>query len=287
MPRALWQIPLIALRERFTPPGRARQLEPMLMDELDSVAQFHQGGATSSGMRAVHDLSARCLDALLPKDGRLLDLGCGSGRALAYLALRRPDITVTGVDLATNMLAQAQCLMDEEGIADRVRLIAANILDLPSEIMTECWSAVSCVWTLHHLPDEQSLQAALEQVSALRARHHCALWILDFQRLRNEACFPQGLSISEPDLDARLRLDAIASEAAAFTYQEFIAAASTTGLTDLLSGYARPLAWQQAHWQQAANHAPQPSRCWRPIPLKGSARLDAALLRFGFCGLPR
>jgi len=286
VPRALWKMPLIALREQFSQPGRQRQIEPMLMDEPESVAQFHEGGATSSGMRAVHDLSGRCLDALLPQGGRLLDLGCGSGRALAYLAKRRPDITATGVDLAANMLAQARRLMDEEEIADRVQLVEASILSLPEEMVAERWDAVSCVWTLHHLPDESTLRAAMEQIAMLRSRQGCAVWILDFQRLNNPDCFPQGLRISEPGLEARLREDATASEAAAFTYRELLAATSHAGLADMRSGCARPIPWQQAHWQPADHYSPQLSHSWRPIPLQGPARLDAALLRLGFRNLP-
>jgi tRNA (cmo5U34)-methyltransferase len=49
------------------------------MNDPDSVEEFHAGGASSAGMQAVYDLSARALDALLPTGGRLLDLGVGSG----------------------------------------------------------------------------------------------------------------------------------------------------------------------------------------------------------------
>ncbi len=229
MVRSLWKMPILDLHEQFTPRGRTRELEPMLMDAPESVAQFHHGGATSSGMLAVHDLSARCLNMLVPEGGRLLDLGCGSGRALTYFAKRRSDIRATGVDLAPNMLAQARQLMEEEGIADRVRLIGANIAALPDEVLDAPWDAVSCVWTLHHLPDEATLDAVLRQITALRERHGCAVWIMDFQRLKNARAFPQGLRISEPRLDDRLSEDAIASEAAAFTYAELTSATRRGG----------------------------------------------------------
>jgi SAM-dependent methyltransferase len=256
------------------------------MDEPESVAQFHAGGAVSSGMRAVHDLSARCLDALLPEGGRLLDLGCGSGRALAYLAVRRPDIRVTGVDLAPNMLAQAAKLLQEEGIVERVDLIRADIAQLPSEIVRTHWDALSCVWTLHHLPDEEMLGAVVRQIASLRSNLGCAVWIMDFQRLKNPACFPQGLRVSEPHLDGRLRHDAIASEAAAFKFRELTAALKHAGLDGVRSDWARPIAWQQVHWLPPDKPGPRASRLWRQIPLQGSLRLDAALLRRGFWRLP-
>lgn len=286
MPRALWRMPLVALAERWTPPGRARVLEPMVMDEPDSVAQFHAGGRTSSGMRAVHDVSARCLDALLPAGGRLLDLGCGSGRALAYLALRRPDIAAVGVDLADNMLARARELLRDEGLLDRIDLVRADIGALPTELARRRWDAVSCVWTLHHLPDEAVLAAVFRQMASLRAATGCAVWILDFQRLHGADSFARGLGILEPEIDDRLGQDATASEAAAFTFEELRAAARSAGLASLRGGRAWPIPWQQAHWLPGTAPASHPTGAWRELPLEGAARIDAMLLRRGFGGLP-
>ncbi len=286
MPRALYKMPLIALRERRAPPGRERLPELMVMDDPESVAEFHEGGATSPGMRAVHDLSARCLDALLPEDGRLLDLGCGSGRALAQLALRRPDVSAVGVDLAPNMLARAGELLAEQGIGDRVDLVEADISELPEGVVRSDWDAVSCVWTLHHLPNPATLDAALSQIAALRDRQSCAVWIVDFQRLRNSETFPAGLRISEPGLGPYLRRDAVASEAAAFTYDELSASLERVGLADVHGGCARPIAWQQAHWAAAAGREPRAAGLLRDSQLERSARLDAAALRLGFTGLP-
>jgi cyclopropane fatty-acyl-phospholipid synthase-like methyltransferase len=98
----------------------------MVMDDPESVAQFHEGGASNPGQQAVYDFSARALDALVPQGGRLLDLGVGSGRALSALLHRRPDVEATAVDLAPNMLATARELFVAEGHADRVELFEAG-----------------------------------------------------------------------------------------------------------------------------------------------------------------
>ena len=84
----------------------------MVMDDPESVAQFHTGGASDLGMQAVYDLCARALDALLPPGGRLLDLGVGSGRALSVVLRRRRDVRATAVDLAPHMLSTARELFD-------------------------------------------------------------------------------------------------------------------------------------------------------------------------------
>src|SRR5215472_1502647 len=93
--RQLWRIPLIVARERRYPSGRERTPEPMVMDDSDSVTQFHAGGASNPGMQAVYDFNARSLDALLPGGARLLDLGAGSGRAFSAVMRQRPDLHVT------------------------------------------------------------------------------------------------------------------------------------------------------------------------------------------------
>jgi len=89
-PRALWRIPLVVARERRHAAGRGRIPEPMVMNDPESVAQFHAGGSSNPAMQAGYDFSARALDALLPRGGRLLDLGVGSGRALRALMQLRP-----------------------------------------------------------------------------------------------------------------------------------------------------------------------------------------------------
>jgi ubiquinone/menaquinone biosynthesis C-methylase UbiE len=157
----------------------------MVMNDPESVAQFHAAGASNSGQQAVYDFSARALDALLPRGGRLLDLGVGSGRALSALLRRRPDVQATAVDLAPNMLATAQELFVAERLDKRVELIEADITALPDRLATEDWDEISCVWTLHQLPDFDVLAAALRQIAAVRRRSGAAIWIFDFRRLRD------------------------------------------------------------------------------------------------------
>jgi len=285
MTRPPWRMPLIVAKEWRHPPGRQRVPEPMVMDHPESVAQFHDGGVSNPSQQAVYDFSARALDALLPANAHLLDLGVGSGRALSAVLRRRTDVTATAVDLAPNMLATAHGLFDEEGLADRVELVAADITALPDRLATGVFDAISCVWTLHQLPNFDVLRAALQQIAALQQNSGAAVWIFDFQRLKNPSTASAMISCVAPLMPPVLRKDGIASEAAGFTYDELSAELSAAGLDNMSSGMARPLAYVQAHWLPGKKDtAAKPDS--RPQHLPGRARRYAALLRWGFTAKP-
>jgi tRNA (cmo5U34)-methyltransferase len=257
----------------------------MVMNDPESVAQFHAAGASNPGIQAVYDFGSRALDALLPPGGRLLDLGVGSGRALAAAMRRRPDLEVTAVDLAPNMLATANELFKAEGFEGRVELVEADITALPDRLATGDWDAVSCMWTLHQLPDVDTLRAALRQIAAVGRHRRAAIWISDFQRLRNPSTPEAMLRCVDPSITEGAYKDAIASEAAAFTHEELSSELATAGLGDMQCGFARPLPYLQAYWIPAAG-AKASGSIGRHTPLPGPARRDAALLRWLFTAKP-
>jgi tRNA (cmo5U34)-methyltransferase len=258
----------------------------MVMDEPESVAQFHAGGVSNPGQQSVYDFSARALDALLPLNSRLLDLGVGSGRALSALLRRRPDIRAKAVDLAPNMLATARELFIAEGLDDRVELIEGDITALPDRLAAADWEGVSCVWTLHQLPDFDILRAALRQIAAVRRRSGAAVWILDFQRLKDPTALAALVPCVDPSMPPVLYKDALASEAAGFTQAELAAEMHAAGLDNLSYGHARPLPYLQTWWAQGKSARPELVTSRAAGHLSGRARRDAAMLRFGFTAKP-
>lgn len=285
--RPLWRVPGIIVRERLHPPGRQRTPEPMVMDDPVSVEQFHCGGASNPGMRAVYDLCARALDALLPPGGRLLDLGVGSGRALSAMLRRRPDVHVTAVDLAPNMLRKARVLFESEGLSDRVDLVQADITDLPAGLSIESWDAISCMWTLHQLPDLNILRSVLKQIASVYLSSGASIWISDFQRLRDPSTSLRMLQCMDPALPIALRQDAIASEAAAFTFAELSDQLAAAGLPSMRTGHSTPLPYLQAYWLAGPRSTlGTASGARRGGELSGQAYRAAALLRWGFTAKP-
>jgi len=81
----------------------------------------------------------------LKKGGKVLDLGCGTGRHLLYLAKR--GYLVTGTDISVSGLDLADAHLRKNGI-NGVTLIHGDMRKLPFADKTFD-SVVSC-WTLHH-----------------------------------------------------------------------------------------------------------------------------------------
>jgi tRNA (cmo5U34)-methyltransferase len=273
----------IALRESRTSPGRARIPEPMVIDDPAAVRRFSEGGTSQPAMLSVYDFNARALNALVPKGGVLLDLGVGSGQALAYFLHRRPDVTAIGVDLSAAMLATARDMFAQCGMEHRVRLVEADAGDLPAEVAGEPIAAVSSLWTLHQLPDGDVLGAVLHRIAALRAQHGAAVWLLDFQRLADSRSFPDLLTATEPGYPASLRADAISSEAAAFRADELRRCLDAAGLGETFQRIAWPLRLLQAAWAPARGSALGGGNgSWLEVPVDRVTKRKAALLQRAF-----
>lgn len=270
----------LALRDAMCRQARPRIPEPMVVDDPAAVARFSEGSAAQPAMLSVYDFSARALNALVPKDGRVLDLGVGSGSALAYFLQRRPDVTAVGVDLSAGMLEQAQAACQAAGVAARVQLLEADICQLPEAAVGERVDAVCSIWTLHQLPGQPTLAAALESVAGVRERHGAAVWLLDFQRMPDSRTFPALLAATDPDYPAGLRQDAIDSEAAAFTAAELREQLALAGLGAARHRTSRPLRFLHAAWLAGQRDAAGGAQSWiEKQPDRDTARRAAMLQR--------
>ena len=94
-------------------------------------------------------------------DGPLLELGCGTGRVL--LPLARAGHEVTGLDLATHMLARFRSKLQEEPaeVRDRVTVREA---DMTSFHLDRRFAQILCsCGTFHHLSTLEQQLACLER----------------------------------------------------------------------------------------------------------------------------
>ena len=244
------------------------------MDEPEAVAEFHAAGSEMS--LPVYDFNARALGRLLPHGGTLLDLGSGSARLLGYLAQRRPDLRIVGLDLSDEMLLLGRRWLAEVGVDDRVELRKADITCFDSDALGEL-DAVSCVWALHHLPTNDLVTACLRRIETTCRRTKCAVWLFDFIRYRDARTFPAVVAAFRSPGHAATR-DGIASERAAFTYEELRGHLNGAGLGELRGAWGRLVGMYQCHWIRGGRAFVADNRAWKDAPLAWNLRALAALM---------
>ncbi|HUN50175.1 MAG TPA: methyltransferase [Candidatus Sulfotelmatobacter sp.] len=89
------------------------------------------------GVRAGSD--AVLLAAAVPAQPgeRVLELGCGAGAAMLCLAARLPGLMVTGLEIDAEAAGLAAANARQNGLADRVAVIAGDIADPPATLPAE------------------------------------------------------------------------------------------------------------------------------------------------------
>ena len=92
-------------------------------------------GSRNEAFRYVDELIWRELTelAVLEETAHVLDLGCGVGSSLAFLA-SRGSIRGTGATLSGVQARRARERGSRAGLADRIRFIEADFLSLPSDV---------------------------------------------------------------------------------------------------------------------------------------------------------
>ncbi len=102
--------------EAITPATREYLAAPHIAEDYDRYFQHNE----------LFRFDVQVLDRWLPTPGRLLDLGCGTGRHVAHFAGRGFD--VTGVDLSEHMLAVTRHKLAARGC--QARLVLGDITRL-------------------------------------------------------------------------------------------------------------------------------------------------------------
>ena len=90
---------------------------------------------------------ADCIDANI---NTLLDLGCGTGLELERVLAKFPDIEITGIDMAGDMLK----LLADKFPGKKLRLICGSYFDVDFGGVYDC---VLTTYSLHHFSQERKL----------------------------------------------------------------------------------------------------------------------------------
>jgi ubiquinone/menaquinone biosynthesis C-methylase UbiE len=113
------------------------------------------------------DLLFSSLVDRLPRSGRMLDIGCGTGQAICRFARRPANFeSITAIDHSAGMLDAARRNVDRAGIA-RVKFVQTDVLEWLEQSEPETCDLITAVGFLHHLDDDQVRQVIAEMARRL------------------------------------------------------------------------------------------------------------------------
>ncbi len=141
------------LRSASTDPAEVRAL-------YDAWADRYDGDLDAWDYRTPTDVAELLRDAH-PEAVRVLDVGCGTGRA--GRALRAAGFSsIVGCDLSTGALAHAEATGAYE------RVVEVDLQQLPTPFADDAFDALCCVGVLTYLPDDRG-----DGAGVLSARAPC------------------------------------------------------------------------------------------------------------------
>ena len=89
-----------------------------------------------------------------PPGGRVLEIGCGTGRNLVAAAKRYPEAHFYGLDISREMLRSAEAAVRRAGLSDRVTLIEgdATLFDPVAGLGIESFDRVFASYSISMIP---------------------------------------------------------------------------------------------------------------------------------------
>jgi len=103
---------------------------------------------------------AKEIAAIAPRDAALLDVGTGPGILLKMLAKARPDLRLTGIDIAADMIDHAKHNLADLAVTPDLR--AADVAALPFE--DGRFDLVIATFSSHHWDDPEAGAAEIARV---------------------------------------------------------------------------------------------------------------------------
>jgi ubiquinone/menaquinone biosynthesis C-methylase UbiE len=277
----------LALIEALSKPTLQRVAEPTSeMNDTQSVEAFHAQGSDEGALLGVYHFNARAIHALAPEGSTVLDLGCGSGQCLRYIAQRRPDLQFIGLDLSPNMVSAGNAMLRKEGLSDRVTLQVGDMTSFAAQAPAGV-GVVTSIFSLHHLPTLQHLHMCLKEVQRLRKERGIGLWIFDHARPRRASTALTFPAVFTPNASQAFNNDSTNSLIASWSFDELSKATGELVERDIHSSLARHLPLYQTHWLAALSAKPCPAAAFLAPPNIAKASLrDANALRKLFSDLP-
>lgn len=213
-----------------------RALEPEVMDSDDEARDYDAMDHVDVNRRFVDDFLAFYMPP-----GPVLDVGTGTAQIPLELAQRAPTLQIEGVDASAAMLRLAQQNIDRAGVADRIRVLAADAKRLPHG--DRSFAAVISNSIVHHIPEPRAVLAEMIRVTARGG----VLFVRDLLRPESDAAVRALVEQYASGANAHQRAMFDASLRAALSLAEIREMASQLGMNP-----AEVTQTSDRHWTWAA-----------------------------------
>lgn len=213
------------LHERMSRSQQPRVPEPdLVMESAAQTVAFSQAGEDCGVLPFLYLYNALQITSLLQPGDRVLDLACGPAHQLVQIARLNPDVGFVGLDASPAMLECAQDTV-ARAHASNVELVQGDMTRLMGleEGSMDC---VMCTMSLHHLPDQAALRAALGEMRRV-LKPQGRVYLVDFGRLK--LCSTQRFFANDLRQSAQFTEDYFNSLRAAFSVEELSAAVAPLG----------------------------------------------------------
>lgn len=139
-----------------------------MSDDISDIAAYYNKNPQSEHNRLVehqleYDLTWRFLEAYLPPEGKILEIGAGTGRYTLGLVQR--GYTTTAVELSEANLQACQQYLAENGLQDHAQCILGDARYLRG-VPDEEYDAVLLMGPLYHLVHESDRRMAVREAYA-------------------------------------------------------------------------------------------------------------------------
>ena len=219
------------------------------MSEAANVEAFHSAGEPGGLLEPIYFFNAKKMSELLKFGANVLDLGCGSGQAIRYLAQIRPDIKITGIDLSEPMILRGRKMLESYGLSRQVNLIKGDMTELESLKLGPI-DLISSVFSFHHLPNLELARKCADQIKKMIDSTQCNFWCFDHVRPRSKKTAELFPKIFSKDYPIDLQIDSTNSLMAAFSMNELREIFGELQSHGIKSQRARILPFYQVHWIQ-------------------------------------
>jgi SAM-dependent methyltransferase len=274
----------LMVREAVLPRSLARTPEPTAaMDSAGSIAGFDEQGASS--LLPIYRFNALAIHRLAPRGARIVDLGCGTGRFLAYLAARRPDLDILGLDFSEEMIRVGRQHLAGAGLDGRVRLRCGDMREF-RKFAPARTDLVTSIFSLHHLTTREELFTCLREIAAAVENRPMLLWIFDHVRPRRKRTAEDVPEVFTPDASPAFCQDSGNSLRASWSFDELHTALREIVPARTQAARSRLLPLYQIHWTPARSAAPA-GQWIEAADLPAAVRREAKLLSLLFRTNPR